>query len=1304
MKFSTRLKSSFFVLFFLFLVLNSAAAVQFKKLNENQRLSSRRAYYTAKDNKGYIWVANMMGIDKYDGDKFYHYNFYPFNDYSKIKGVVADKNGLIYAFSEDFMYCYQIETDAFTQIKLNNKYKDGITDGITALYFDQNNDSWIATTKGLFYSKNKKEWTKIEGSTGYGLSCFVEDNNANVLIGTNRGVMSVSKGSQKKLQSINTKQSKYKFNKLVTSLYYDNKSKTLWAGTLSDGLFLIKPYSDGNVQILNISAPIRSISRVPNGEIWAGVDGMGIFSFESRNGKQIAHYGKEEANNNKIESNSILSIISIDSTAYISTMTAGTWYCDFSKNEDPVYKNQINNSNSLCNNYVNTILEDASGDLWFGTQAGLSQFSPRTKNWSHYLNNPIASNVVLALCEDNQHNIWVGGYASDLVYINKTSGKTRIISNPANKAKKYISSIIQDCDGSIWYGGAGTALTKHNPKTNSFKQFDINGIHKILEYNKDTILVASIFGLYIINKSTEKLNFVNFSRLSNNKKSIVPNINDLITDPKNHNRVWLGSNGGGLYRYDINKKSIRIFEVPGELASNYVGSIAKDTLNRLWISSENELNCFNLNTNKFEVSYEFNELPNSFINYLACGKCKNGDLIWGTPYGAIRINPTDIKNNRNPINLRFTAFNLFDQKLLVGTENSPLKATIDDTQDLKLNDSQRSFSFEFTNMHFTSNRKTLYSWKLSDFEKDWTRPSKEHKAIYTNVPAGEYTFFVKAINSENPKFNVTRSIHITIRPPFWASKLALTIYFLLIAGLLYFIFRFLKNKMEVKRSEEKIRFFVNMAHEVRTPITLVKAPLTDIERENLSDDGRSALHLAQRNLDKLFNTITQLLDFQKTESNAMLLMVEETNLKGFINDIIGNFNLLAKEKNIKLEVILPTEVTSAWIDQKKLSLCLNNLISNAVKYGKELGEITVKVNINERTLIIEVSDDGIGIPIKNQKNLFNRFFRAENALISNQVGSGIGLSLTQKLVQLQKGKISFESIENWGSTFIIEIPFLKEDFKTYEIILKKDKIETSESKDSKTVAKEINILLVEDNEEIRTYLSKQLKRDYNVVEAENGSIALEKIKADAPDFILSDIMMPGLTGLELCSILKNDIETSHIPIILLSALADRSDIVKGFNLGADDYITKPFDMSILELKIKTIIRNRVLIKNKFIDKTIVEEELSTFNLLDKIFMERVIKFVEENLMNENFSIDTLAQEMSMSRSVFFKKLKALTTNSPKDFIREIKMKKASDLLKEKKYQMYEIASLTGFQNSDYFSTAFKSYYGISPSKFMENKD
>lgn len=1303
------------VKYFLFICLINIAgglyAVEFQNITVNNGLSNRRVFCSAKDNKGFVWFATRVGIDKYDGEVFSHYDFTKYNDNFKIRGVISDRKGQIYAFTERFIYVYNENSDSFVQLQKQSANKQEIitSESITSVFFDKDNCIWIGTTAGILYSKDLNIWSSINGFNNYAVYCFADGVDGDFWLGTSKGVSYIYRSAQNQYHCKQYNPIAYLANKRVQSLYFDRSSKMLWIGTFADGLFL---YTAENKlkNILVSTSPIRTMSKLSNSEIWIGTDGGGIFVFDLLNGILKNKYSQTTNNDGNFESNSIYHLLIDNGKVWISTYSAGVLLCNINTISNKIFRHQKDNYNSLYNNHVNAVIEDDFQNLWFGTNSGISKYNTSENSWKHFLidNNKNEFVVILALCEDDNF-IWAGGYAADLYCINKKSGNITSVNikypNKSPNKKNFIYSIAKDGKGNLWLGGNLDELTKYNPVSKTVKFYKVMGIHKICKLNNDTILVSTIRGLYTVNISTDKISFVDFSKIKYNNKYLNSFINSIYVDTESINTVWLGSEGNGMYRYNLTTHRLTIYNKKQGFSSNYVYGIQNDEFGRLWISTENGLNCYNPKTNENQSYFELDGLPDNTFNFLAYTKCKNGNMIWGSPKGAVEIVPENIRKNNQSINLRFTSFNLFYQKVNAEFENSPLVVSIDDTKELTLKHTQSSFSFDFIDLNYSTYPQIMYSWKLNGFDEYWTDPTKDHKAVYTNIPPGKYTFMVKAYKLGNNKETITRSIDIIILRPFWLSPVAYIIYLILLILLVRLVNNFWKNRIEAQNSEEKIRFFVNMAHDVRTPITLVKAPLNEIEHENLSEDGRSALVLAQRNLEKLFNIVTQLLDFQKIDKDSMKLLVEKTLANNFVKSVVNNFIMLAKEKKIDLKLVLPVVDTEIWLDRKKISLCIENLLSNAIKYSRLNGNIQVTLSIIENYFQIEVSDDGIGIPIKDQKNLFERFYRAENATNSKETGSGIGLMLTKKLINLHKGKISFVSEERLGTIFKFEIPCWEQDYKSTEIIYKEERVNSIENESiDETSKKGVTIMLVEDNDEMRDYLSKQLRREYDVVEARDGNEALDLIKVDAPDFVLSDIMMPGISGFELCAILKKRIETCHIPVILLSSLSERSDIVTGFNAGADDYITKPFDLTILETKIKAILKNRILFKKKYIAKTASKEDFASINELDKIFMERVIKFIEDNLTNDDFTIDNLAFEMAMSRSVFYKKLKSLTDENPKDLIKEIKMRKASELLRENKYPINEIAFLTGFPNSKYFSTAFKKFYGVSPSRFIDDSD
>lgn len=1287
--------------FILFLLLHSILtfAVEFQNISTSNGLSNRRVFNSVRDYKGYMWFATRVSIDRFDGETFCHYEFSKFNDNYKIRGVASDRKGQIYAYTDKYIYRYNMDLDQFSKITVA-----GIKESsIKTIYFDHRNQIWVGTNAGMFFSNDFKKWESIGYFDKSCIFSLLETPDNQIFVGTMTGLIRMNEMvSKEKKYSIST----FLEGKRILSTYFDKTRNLLWVGSFADGLFILNTRGKETPRLLlKTSSPIRSVCEVAKNEIWIATDGSGIFTFDMNTEKMIRNYSQNDTNRDNIATNSIYNIFSFDSNIWVSTYTSGIFSCSLKTLNYQLVEHQKDNVNSLRNNHVNAVLEDNDGDLWYGTNTGISFYSVRDSKWKHFVTeNQGGSSVILALCQDKSNNIWAGGYGTDLFCINKKTLRINAVNHSIQglTPKNYIYSLYNDDNNDLWLGGTIGQLTKLNIASSKIQNYKITGINKIQGYNADTLVVATIEGLHFLNKNSGCSSFYKFSQFQKNKRNLITFINSVFVDRLYPAIIWLGTDGGGLYKFNLRKKTLAIYSTSNGLTSNYVYGIQRDAYNRLWISTENGLNCFDVQNNTFISGLEISDLSNSVFNFLAYEKCKNGNMIWGTPNGAVILNPQNIINTASlPINLRFNSLNLYYQNVVVGEKGSPLQKILDDTKYLSFNYSQRSFTFDFIDINNFSKPKTVYSWKLNGFDKFWSNISENHKAVYTNVPPGTYEFQLRASKPGSNDY-ILRKINIKIAPPFWGSVYAILLYLIVLILLIVFAMNYWNNRIETKNSEEKIRFFVNMAHDVRTPITLVKAPLNQLESEVLSDDGKSALQLAQRNLEKLFNLITQLLDFQKVENDSMQLSVEETALNKFIENIVSNFSVLAKEKNIELDMALLPKEHKVFIDRKKLSLCIDNLLSNAIKYTGEKGKILLKAEIKDRNLVIEVSDDGIGIPAKSQKHLFERFYRAENVSNSKATGSGIGLMLTKKLLILHKGKITFTSIEKFGTTFRIEIPCFKDSYKSTEIIYNPDIYAEDQNKqDDEKLLESLKILLVEDNDEIREFLVKQLRHEYLVSEAENGNIALEMIRQDPPDFILSDIMMPGISGFELCSILKNDIETCHIPVILLSSLSDRADIIKGLNLGADDYITKPFDMSILESKIKVIIKNRILFKEKSIDKTADDNEFTNINTLDKLFMERVIQTIEDNLSNEEFSIDQLATDMAISRSGLYKKLKSLINDNPKDLIREIRMKKAAKLLLEKRYQINEVAYLVGFTNPKHFSTFFKKYYGVTPSNYID---
>lgn len=1273
-------------------------AASFSKPTSSNEISNRRVLMASQDPDGYLWFATRSGIDKYNGVNFKNYILN--NDSSGLEHPVGlfrfDKN--IYAYSEKNIFRYSPENDEF-KMAYNINLKG---DMINVVKADYKGNIFIGTLyKLLRVRKNMKEPEIIRDNISVFSIEFERLHNMG-WIGTDKGISIINHNNGSfKLNKV--KYLELLNNEKIQSMYFDYQTGSLWIGSFANGLYKL----NSNKSLIKInkeerSLPIKSITPIGNNQMWVGVDGAGIIVYNRFGKNKIKEFSLTQKGENYLQTNNVYNILNLKDNIIICTYTDGIFLYKKYNIVNTTFQNIENDNQSIKNNHVNYSMEDSKGRIWFGTNMGVSRLDPKTNTWKHFSYNINKNAVVLYIQEDKKGNIWVGGYALDIIYIDSKDN----IHYP-NKLKEtnkhYIFCIQTDNEGNLWFGENINFLSKYNPETGLLQKYPIKGIKDFKFLNKDSIIIASGNDIRILNTKDKKHSILNVFN-KQNKRNLVPQ--QICINPSNKNDLWIATEDMGVLNYNIKTKTLIEYNTSHGLTSNNICGVQFDKQQRVWVSTENGLNCINPEFNNINTFHIEDGILSNIFNLRAQNTLDNGNLIWGTPYGAFIINPDIYKWDRKPsFNLHFEDFYIYNKIVKPNKEDSPLKKIVDKTEEIKLKYNQRSFSLSFLNIEKSNSINNVYEWYLDGFENQWNAPSLSNIATYTNIPIGEYTFRVRAIGKLKNEVSQERSIKIVVLPAWWNSGLAKLAYLITIITIIYYLIRFYKNRQEAIESDNKIKFFINIAHDIRTPLTLIKGPLTEIKSENLSENGKNSLKLANNNIDKLMDVVNELLDFQKIERSAMKLYVEETNIKMFFNNIVNNFQIMAKEKHISLTYNCENVNidTTGYIDRKKITQITDNLLSNALKYTKENGNVNVRTVINGNTLTIKVIDDGIGIPKKSQKKLFTRFYRADNSYKTNELGSGIGLVLVKKMTLLHKGQISLSSKPNLGSTFTVEIPINQDAYKKTEILIKeentiKQDIIEEENNDNST-----KLLLVEDNNELRDYMYHILNKSYNVITASNGLEALECITKENPDFILSDVMMPEMDGIQLCSKVKSNIETCHIPVILLTALSEREDIIKGLNAGADDYITKPFDITILKKKINTLIKNRILFRKKYIDKTAFNSEETGMNELDKSFMLKVVEYIEENMPNEDFTIDNLAIEMAMSRSVFYKKIKSLTGQGPHDFIRDIKMKKAVNLIKEKKYPIGEIAYLTGFPNAKYFSTAFKKYYGVSPSQFEEQE-
>lgn len=886
---------------------------------------------------------------------------------------------------------------------------------------------------------------------------------------------------------------------------------------------------------------------------------------------------------------------------------------------------------------------------------------------------------------------------------------------------KYIRSIMKDSAGNIWFGGYYNLKQIDFSRKNIRTYPGLNGITDIIEKDEKHMWIGTATGLYLLDKENGEFQYISMPIESFYINALYQSDNGLL---------YIGTSNSGLLIYDYENKSFEHFHKDNcPLISNNIYTILSDEDQSILLSTENSLTSYYPSEKVFHNWTKEQGLKSDHFNSASGVLRKNGNFILGSTDGAIEFHKDMMIPRNYKFQMIFSDLRVFYQTVYLGDEGSPLEVDIDETKVLKLKYNQNIFSLRISSINYDYPSLILYSWKLEGFYDGWSRPEKDCLIRFTNLSPGKYTLRVRAISSEDRRIVLEeRDMDIMIEQPIWLSIWALLLYALVIAAIITITLRVIILRKQRKTSDEKIRFFINTAHDIRTPLTLIKAPLEELsEKEDLTPGGRSNMNTAIRNVNALLRLTTNLINFERADTYSSALYVSEYELSTYMEEMINAFRAYADVKRVSLTYESNFRYMNVWLDKDKMDSILKNLISNALKYTPEGGSVHIFAAETEDNWSVEVKDTGIGIPASEQKKLFRMHFRGSNAINSKVTGSGIGLLLVWKLVRLHKGKINFNSTEGKGSCIKVIFP-KKEKYYRKAVHSPKpgsEKVVYTESGVPKNISLSTvydtarqkqqqngdlpKILIVEDNDELREYLRNTLSDDYTIQVCSYGKQALDIVKEYMPNMIISDIMMPEMRGDELCHKLKNDIETSHIPIILLTALNNDRNIIEGLKTGADEYIVKPFNIGILRATIANILTNRSLLRHKYANLELNDEESDTACIncsteIDWKFISTVKKSVEDNMDNSSFTVDVLCNLLNMSRTSFYNKIKALTDQAPADYIRLIRLKRAAQLLKEQQHSITEVAEMTGFSDAKYFREVFKKHFNVSPSQYAKQKE
>jgi signal transduction histidine kinase/ligand-binding sensor domain-containing protein/CheY-like chemotaxis protein/AraC-like DNA-binding protein len=1332
--------------------------IKFTNLSTKDGMSSNSVNGVVKDKFGLVWIATLDGLNRYDGKDFkvYRLGGAPKTGFGakEINVIREDNFGTLWVGTMGGgLYEYDRKLDTFRNFN-DQRVKKLQSGYITSLYSDKHDILWVGTMWGL-YKVNIKTKDLVLVPTGgnqpgtityRGVTCICADGSDRIWIGTFGGLFR-SDASHSKFEVFRH------HNEDIGGLPSDSiltlaidKKHQLWVGTLN-GLARLEPdghhfttyrydYRNENSLCGNI---VNAVSADSN-TVWVATE-VGLNIIDSKSG-QISRFQHDTRNPYSLSSKSIHSVY-IDPTGIYWIGTYENGICKYDKNltlfnvvkesrfdpkglswpvissfaerkDGDIYVGcdggglnlfhvktglfdhiQLNSKQRITAGGLSilSMLMDRHQNLWIGTyQHGLFRYDTHTGAYQQFLvngsNHDINENNVFCLRQDNQDRIWVGTNGAGVTIIDPVTGKNqRMVPFPHNEGEiklpvnGYIRDFQQDQDGCMWIASYGAGLTRYHPQSGKFDTY---------------------------NPQTTGFPF--------------DHILSMLIDEQNN--VWVGTGGDGLFKIDLRTNKITSYTTKNGLSNGVIHKIIAGKDGNIWVSTNHGLCVLNTKSGKIVCYSQYNGLQSDTFYDGSGLLSSDGTIYFGGVAGFNYFKERDIRKNGNVPPVMLNQLSINNQMAKPGLNNTITEAI--EVAKVARIPYKENFAISFIALNYTLPHQNRYRYILKGFDKNWVDAGDHTTAYYTNLDPGTYTFMVKACNNDGHWNEQPATIKIVIPPPFWMTAYAYFIYLVLIAGSLHLIRRNGIKKIRVKMEADqerkdaearheldlmKIKFLTNLSHEFSTPVSLIVAPADKLLAMQPDNESLSQLKVIKRNARRLLNLVNQLLDFKKIEEHELHLNCSEGEIVQFIRDITDSFRDLADAKKIHFSMTSNVEAVYCLFDHDKIERVLFNLLSNAFKFTPPSRQVVVTVTViyqdaeNAYEIVISVKDNGVGISERDLNKIFDRFYQAEAPLSVLNQGSGIGLAITKELVNLHGGDIAVHSQKDIGSTFTVKLTFTasseKHDQETTEV--NHDAFKQTKAHDltliNDTHSDCAHVLVIEDNDELRNYLVEALGANYKMSSAIDGRDGWQKALALHPDVIVSDISMPYMDGVRLSNKLKSDKRTSHIPIILLTAHARQEDQLIGLGSGASDYVIKPFNFDILNIKIKNLLNLNKKLKETYQKQIKVLAEESTVESSVEKFIKNVAIYVEQNIHDPRFSIEDISHHFNMSRGSFYNKLMEYTGQPPVEFIRNLKLEKAAVLLKKTDHTIADIAYQTGFPTPHYFSKSFKTKYGVLPSEY-----
>ena len=1410
---------------FMTLVFNAAYGgieLRSKQMRTSDGLPNNSVRYLYQDSKGFLWLATLNGLSRYDGNSFLTFRPEIGDKVSladnRIYDLTEDKNGFLWiSTTPELFSCYDLQRACFVDYTGSG----ALEKNYSSIFVAANGDVWLRHSGNgclrMVHQKDRQmvstEFKTERGNLPDNRVQFVnEDAGGRIWIGTQRGLVSVSDGQYKVEDRLLHFTSSLAFKNDMYFLtadgdiycYQTTKQKLTKVGSLSavagktspTGNFLLndKWVILTNTGVFNYDFNTRKISvdsglNIRNGEVIC--DNHGDFWIYNHTGCVTYILAKNGARKEfQLIPEDKLGYIDYEryhivhdsrGIIWISTYGNGLFAYDTTEDKLEHFLANINDQSHISSDFLLYVMEDRAGGIWVSSEySGLSRISVLNEGTSRIypescelfdrsntirmltkmpdgdiwvgtrkgglytfdsnlhskMSNQYFHSNIYAIAEDNQGEMWVGTRGNGLKV--GDSWYRNEVSDPASLSENNVFSLFRDRKDRMWIGTFGGGLELAEPTTDGKykfrhflqQKFGLRMVRVIEEDDNGMIWVGTSEGVCIFHPDSliadsddyHLFNYTNGTFCSNEIRCI-------YRDTKG--RMWVGTSGSGLNlcEPEDNYRSLKYehYGTSEGLVNDVIQSILGDNNGNLWVATEYGISKFNPTNHSFE-NYFFSSytLGNVYSENSACVGV-DGKLLFGTNYGLLVIDPDKIQDSETFSPVVFTDLHVNGTQINPTMEDSPLKQSLAYSDEITLKYFQNSFLIDFSTFDYSDSGRTKYMYWLENYDKGWSTPSPLNFASFKYLNPGTYVLHVKSCNGAGVWNESETTLKIVIVPPFWKTNWAMLGYVLLLIVTLYFTFRIVRNfnslrnriNVEKQLTEYKLVFFTNISHEFRTPLTLIQGALEKIQR--VADIPRDLIHplkTMDKSTQRMLRLINQLLEFRKMQNNKLALSLEETDVIAFLYEIFLSFGDVAEQKNMNFRFIPSIPSYKMFLDKGNLDKVTYNLLSNAFKYTPSNGTIILSVTVDEvkKTLQIQVADTGVGIPKEKQNELFKRFM--QSSFSGDSIG--VGLHLSYELVQVHKGTIEYKDNDGGGSVFTVCIPtdksvYSEKDFLIPGNVLLKEAggqahhlLELSEElPEPEKIAEPLNkrkVLIIEDDNDIREFLKEEVGVYFEVEVAADGTSGFEKARTYDADLIICDVLMPGMTGFEVTKKLKSDFATSHIPIILLTALNSPEKHLEGIEAGADAYIAKPFSIKLLLARVFRLIEQRDKLREKFSSEPGIVRAAVCSTDRDKEFADRLAVVLEQNLSRPEFSIDEFAQLMKLGRTVFYRKLRGVTGYSPNEYLRVVRMKKAAELLLSgENLTVAEVAYKVGISDPFYFSKCFKTQFGVAPSVYQRGE-